>query len=215
MMRSIVWLLLGLWGCAPGMKESKGSLTANDMETYIAVYKQLKQQAPDILHDLQGNENEVNTQQAQFTVFEDIIKKGGLKDYPEFVRLNAKIGTVFAIMQASKAMDRFQTMHDNGMTQFDDAAKELQAQINHPEVPEATKAELRKTLDTLRMGKQTVQQNWAANKPWADFVMDKAKKITGSFVAESEIELVAQYESQLLEAYTGLPAKVLEQGDLE
>lgn len=124
-----------------------------------------------------------------------MIKEAGFKDYFEFVKVNAKIAWAWNVSQGELEIERFKGMTDNGVKQMDEA-------IANPDVPEETKAELRKA-------RQEILDNWAHNKsmrifPWALFVL---------FTNRHDLEIIKRHQKELMEAYTGIPQAKLQEID--
>lgn len=186
-----------------GPVTEKGTLTDEKIMQYLAAYKNLKEKAPEMLEKYNTSNQSVSAGQEGFNDFESAIKEGGLSGYPEFVMLNAKIGSVFGIIQASKSMNQFETMKAEGQTMLDDGRAALEEQLSNPDVPEAAKEELRKSLEKLNQADKDIDAEYDNNSKWANFVMENANKITGMIVNEQDIELVKKHEAAIFEAYTG------------
>lgn len=197
-----------------GIDEAKSlQLTDENIQNYIAAYKNLREAAPDILQSINENPSAEEGQE-QFSGIESAIMDAGLANYPQFVLLNAKIGSTFSIIQASKGMDRFQNLQNSSNTMFDDGMKAIQEQIDDPNIPEETKASLRETLEELKANQQEMNDTYEQNRVWADFVMETVEDITGYIVSEEDIELVKKYETELMEAYVGFPLPYENDGNM-
>ena len=183
--------------------EEKGTLTDELVLKYIKIYKNLREKAPSILENLNENGETAEAGKDGFSDFEDIIKDGGIKDFSEFVKLNAKIGAIFSILQATKGMDKAQDLQNSSSKMMSDGEKFIQEQLNNPDVPEETKAELRKALEELKKGSQQLDNSYNKNRKIAEFVMENVKKITGTIVNKKDIEIVKKHETEIFEAYTG------------
>ena len=61
-----------------------------------------------------------------FNKFENIIKGGGITDYPAFVLMNAKIGSIFSIIQAEISMVKFKNLNQNGQELIQQSIEELE-----------------------------------------------------------------------------------------
>lgn len=154
------------------------------------------------------NNDPDNTEKAgqeQYEVVEEIIQGSGLTDYAEFATLNAKIGSVFTIIQAESGMTKFENLQDSSNSMLDEGIAELQKNLNDPDVPEETKEELRITLKELEKGKKELNESYSKNLKMANFVMDQVKNVSGFIVDKEEVELVKKYEKQILEVYVGFP----------
>jgi hypothetical protein len=199
----LLFVSLILFHC--GKVTEKGTLTDEKVTQYIKAYKSLREKAPGMLEKFNKNGESVQAGQDGFVDFESAIKESGLSSYAEFVMLNAKIGTVFGIIQGTKGMDQFKDMYAKGMTAMDEGRKTLQKQLDDPNVPEGSKAELRKSLEELNQAQQNVKQDYSKNMKWGNFVMDNVKKLSGLVVNESDVEMVRKHETEIFEAYTGFP----------
>ncbi len=197
---------------ACGVVKKGDPLTDAQVLAYIKVYTELRKAGPSFLEKInQDPENPLNGQ-AGFNDFEKIIKQNGLKDYQEFVILNAKIGALFSIMQGEQAMSMYENMTESGSAMMDAGIAGFQKIIDNPDMPEETKQSARESIEELRKGKNDINDNWAKNKPWADFVLDKTKKISGLIVHDQDIQMVKKYEKEIMEAYTGFPMPELPDG---
>ncbi len=202
----LLFIAMLLWAaCSTVKKYDTGTLTDQQVLNYIEVYKKLKDKAPEILEAVNKDPENKQTASEQFNVFEDIIKEGGIESYPHFVYLNAKIGSIFSIMQATNSMEQFKEMTESGDKSFEQAIAEVEKQLANPDVPEETKVELRKTLEELKRGQSEVKQNWEENSKWANLVLDKVNDIAGLIVNEGDVEVVKRHEKEIMEAYMGFP----------
>lgn len=177
-------------------------LTPERIEAYIRAYKALKKQVPDLLQEL--NLNAVDPKNG-FAKIESIIQEAGVDDYPAFVRLNAKIGAVFSIIQAEKGMGNFKNLEESSQQILQQGQQLIQEQLDNPEVPEETKEGLRQQLKELQAGEQQLTDTYAHNFEWANLVLEKVKDLTTILVDEEEVALVKEYESKLMDAYVGFP----------
>jgi len=201
-MRTIVIISLTitlnvLMACIGGKKEP---LTIQKIEAYIEAYKELRVAGPDFLN--QANSGNIDKQKEGFNDFESILKKHGLT-YPEFVKLNAKIGAIYSVLNAESFMGNMENMVGDGNNQFDDGIKQMQQQIDDPDVPEETKKEFRKSIEEMKAAKNQMNSEYSKNKYWADLVIDKTKSITNQFISKEDVELVKQYFDKITESYTG------------
>jgi hypothetical protein len=186
--------------CNNNSTKKEEGLTVAKIEAYLDSYKDLHEQAPELL--AKANNGVSLDQQKGFNDFEAILKKHRLT-YKEFVILNAKIGAIYSIQQGENFMGELEEMKTAGMEQMDAGALQIQASLDDPNVPEEAKKELRKTLEEMKAAKSTINNDYDKNKGWADAVMDKAKSVTNIFVSKEDIELVKQYSAKITEAYTG------------
>lgn len=183
----------------------KGTITNEQVENYLEAYKNLREKAPEILKDINENSDQSKAGKEGYDSVERIIQESGLESYAQFVRLNAKIGTIFSMLQAHKGLNSQENLYESGQDMFDDSNRFIEEQLNDPEVPEETKVELRKTLEELKQNSNELKESYVSNKAIADWVMNKAEKIQGLLVNESDIEVIQHYEEDIFEAYTGFP----------
>jgi len=195
----LAMLLLIIIGCR-GVGGKNEPLTTQKIDAYLNAYKDLRTAAPEFLN--QANSGSLDTQKQGFSDFEGVLKNHGLS-YMEFVKINAKVGGIYSVLNAESFMGDMGTKIDQGNSQFDDGIKQMQDQINNPDVPEETKVELRKSIEALKSGKKDVNTDYEKNKYWADLVMDKMKSVSNQFITNEEIELVKQNFDKITEAYTG------------
>ncbi len=174
----------------------------------------MKEQAPGVLQKLNEEGNTEVAGQAGFNDFEKIIKEGGLGNFPDFVRLNAKIGGVFSIMQANKGMETAKNLEESGQSMFSDGMRVIQEQLDDPNVPEETKVELRTALEELKGGAKELKDTYTGNLEWANLVMEQANKLSGLIVNKKDIEVIKKHEAEIFEAYTGFPEPVGNDGKL-
>ncbi len=180
-------LLLGttVSGCIPGGPE----ITDEVVVKYIKAYNNLRKIAPELANRMskysgQGEPDAAAGLQG-YAELEKAVQEAGFKDMPEFVQVNAKIAWAFNYLQAQRGMSRFQKMQDIGMQEFDKA-------LANPDVPESTKAELRKA-------KEKAQADYAKNKKWADLTMSGVKL----FSDEKTKAVIERHRKEIESAYTG------------
>ena len=190
--------------CVPDLN-NESSLTDENVKNYINVYKKLREKAPEILQGLNEGLDDVEDGKVGFSAIEEIIKEGGLQDYPDFVRLNAKIGAIFSILQANKAMDTFEKLNTDSKAILDENIKLLEEQLEDKDIPEETKAEIRETIKELKKGKTELSESWEKNKNIAKLVLKNVQKLTKLIVSQEDIEVVMRHENEILEAYVGFP----------
>jgi hypothetical protein len=183
-----------------GFGGKKEQLTAQKTESYFEAYKELRTTAPEFIKLANGGK--LDRQIEGIKDFEVILQKHDLS-YPEFVKLNAKIGAIYSILNAESFMGNMTNMADSGNTQFDNGIHQMQEQIDNPDVPEETKKELRKSIEEMKAKKHEVNNNYEKNKYWADLVLDKTKSITNQFISKEDVELVKTYFDKITEAYAG------------
>ena len=201
---SISLIFLIFFSCSQITGE-KGTITDEQVVNYLKAYKGLREKAPGILQDINGNRDQTKAGKDGYNTVEDIIKESGIESYAEFVRLNAKIGSVFSILQANRGMDQQANLQESSQEMFSDSYRFIEEQINDPEVPEETKVELRKTLEELKKDSKELKETYESNKVIADWVMEKANKLSGLLVNEADIKVIQAHEEEIFEAYTGFP----------
>lgn len=196
------------------MGKKKVPLTSQQIEAYLKTYKELREKAPATLND--ANSGILDTQKKGFSDFEGVTKNNGLS-YPEFVRINAKVGAIYSILQGDDFMGKMENMREDGMVQMDDGMKqmdesiaEMQKNVDDPNFPEEGKKEMRKSIEDLKKSKEemkeskeTINKDFEKNKKWADLVMNKVKAISNIFISKEDVDLVKKYFDQITEAYTG------------
>jgi len=197
-------ILIGFASC--GVVETKPTITENDVKNYISTYKAIREKAPNVLQQL--NENVGKSDKSIFLCdsIQDIVKANGIDSCSHFIRLNAMIGSVFAIIQASKTMGDFENLNNNSQNQIDNGVQELQKLIDDPNIPEANKEEYRKQIEELQAGKDKLEKNWKSGEFWVNWVIKGVEKITGFIVSAADIEIIQKFEQELLEIYAGFPA---------
>jgi len=185
-----------------GKYGSNEALTGPKIDAYLNAYKGLRQNAPSLLNS--ANSGDIVKQKEGFAGFESELKKNNLS-YPEFVKLNAKIGAIYSLISAENFMGDMDKMKTSGLGEMDEGMKQIQQQIEDPNVPEAAKVELRKSLEEMKAAKSKINSEYGNNKYWADLVMDKTKSITNQFTSKEDVELVKTYKDKITEAYAGTP----------
>lgn len=188
-----------------GGSAEEASITDQDVENYIKTYKVLREQAPDMLKTVNESGESPEAGAEAYKSIEQTISNNGIGSYADFVRLNAKIGAIFSIMQATKGMTRFEELNQRSNDMFDDGIRQIDEQLADPNVPEDTKVELRKTREELLAGKGEMNEDYQYNKDWGEFVMDKANKLSGLVISEADIKVVQRHEQEIMEAYVGFP----------
>ena len=178
-------------------------LTDKKIDQYIAAYNNLKKKMPQLLQEMNKNPQNKDIGKNQFEQINSLIKETGIKDYTEFVLLNAKIGSIFSIIQGEKGMSDFEKLKEKGDKMLSDGEKQLMEQINNPDIPEETKAELKKALEEIRQSTKNISDTYANNTKWANLVMDKVKGVSNLMVDKNDIDVVKRNESKIMQAYTG------------
>ena len=149
---------------------------------------------------------EPQAQKEGFSRIERVIQKGGFKDYAEFVRVNAKIAWAWNLAQAGVGMEQQKRLNRWAQDTTDAGVRQIDAALADQEVPEATKAELRKTRQELLEQKGVIREEWNKNKKWADWAM----KMTLPLTNEKDMAVVRRHQSELMGAFTGLSKEELE-----
>ena len=201
----LLFLITMVASCIPSGWDNKSPLTDERVENYIEVYKKMRKHTPEILQGLneEGGINENG--QESYEAFEKIIKEGGLDDFADFVRLNAKIGAIFSIIQANKGMEQYGKLKSGSENMFDENIKLLEEQLADPEIPEDTKQELRESIKEIKKGKQEFNESMGKNEAWANLVLENVQKLTNLIADEHDVEVVMRHESEIMEAYVGFP----------
>ncbi len=192
----------------------KGTLTDQKIQNYIKAYKGLRENAPGMLKNLNENGETVDAGKAGFADFEKIIKEAGMENYPDFVRTNAKIGVIFSLIEANKGLTRSGNLERSSKAMIDDGIAFLEKQIADPNVPEETKAELRKQILEQKKNKKKLTDTYDKNTGIANLVIEKVQKIQGMVVNESDVEAVERNHTALFEAFTGFPEPAGMDGNL-
>lgn len=165
------------------------------IEKYIKAVKALHKLGPNLPQKLaEKGEGAVNGMEL-YNEIESVIKEAGFKDYFEFVKVNSKVAWAWNVSQGELGIARFQMMKDSGLQQMEEA-------IANPDVPEETKAELRKA-------KQEIIDNWAHNKKYADISMSIVRPLTN----QHDLEIIKRHQKELMEAYTSIPQEKLQEID--
>jgi uncharacterized protein (UPF0147 family) len=203
---------LFLFSCS--VVEKGTPLTDKDVKNYIEVYKNLRKDAPKMLENINSAPESNQKGLETFNNFEKIIKNGGIKDYATFVMMNAKIGSIFSILQAESGMQHFENLSESSGSMLEQGIAEIEKILADPNIPEEIKIEHRKTLQELEKSKSELNQNWDKNKPIAAWVLEKTKQISGLIVTENDILIVKKYEKEIMEAYVGFPMPKLPDGKM-
>lgn len=190
-------ITIGLTGCSTNVDDQKKAaiqsllkhnLTLTDelVVNYINAYKQLKTEGPDMLEKLNRNgQNPEDAGKEGFNRFEATLKANGFKDYPEFVKTNAKVAWAFSLQQAGAFMNDMEGQKNEGLEQID-------AQLKNPDVPEEAKEQLRKA-------RAEITASFEKNTKWANVSMGLVKNL----VNDQDVAVIKKHEKELLEAFTG------------
>lgn len=188
---TVLIFLSGLVSCGKG-----DPLTQQKLDAYIASYNSLREQLPEMLKQANAGNKQAGGE------FDGILKKNGLSSQ-EFAMINAKVGAIFSTLNSDMFMDEMQKMKDDGMVQMDDGMKQLQDQLDNPDVPEASKAEIRKSLEELKAAKGQINDEFKKNKKFADKVLTKTKSVTNQFISPEDVELIRKNFDKIQNAFTG------------
>jgi len=192
-----------------GVRNTK--LTDEKEQNYINVYKELREAAPEILENINKDPQNADIGLAQYKKIENIIIGGGFTNYEDFIYTNAKIGSIFSIMQAEKSMTTFENKNESGNEMFEDAIRQFEELINDPDTPEDMKAEYKKSIEEIREAQNEMNDEYGNNLKWANAVLS-AQKISGLVVDEEDIRIVAKYEQEIMATYVGFQLPELPDG---
>jgi len=202
-------LILFLLSCT--LIEKKECLTDQQIEKYIATYTQIREKSPDILESI--NKNPKNAElNKEYEELQQIITDGGFDNYYQFVVTNAKVGSIFSIIQAQSGIENFENLTENSQELIDNGIAEIDKILNDPNISEEVKKEQQKLKEELLKGTEKLQKNWKKNEKWAKMVMKSTEKISGLFISEEDIAIVKKYEDQIMEAYAGFQIPELPEG---
>ena len=194
------------------ISSKKDGLTDEKVENYIKVYKELRENAPGMLENINKDPENADIGKQEYVKFVKIIKDGGFKDFKDFIYTNAKIGSIFSILQAQKGMNVSENMQGSGNDMFADGIAEIQKQIDNPDVPEDTKEELIVQIEEMKQQQALMNETYEKNEKIAKIVLKSVKKISGLIVSEKDIEIIEKYEDQIMEAYVGFQLPELPDG---
>ena len=183
---------------------SVGDINDEMVRKYIKTYRNLRKFGISFEQYLADNP-EASTK--AYTDMEKIIKEGGFKDFPEFVKVNAKIAWAWNMAQARIGMRKQEGLQKWAHKELDSGMQMIVDNLNDPNVPEETKVELRKTLAELQSGKEELAETYTKNLKWANWAM----KFTLPLTNEKDIEVILRHESELMEVFTGLSKEQLDQ----
>lgn len=172
-------------------KDVTKNVKLNDevIQKYCATYRQLREAGPAFLQMSEGGAEGKDG----FNKFEGVVKGGGFKDYADFVATNARIAWAWNMSQGQVGLAAFDEQYKQGVAT-------MLYYINSPETPQVTK-------DSLKAGLQRIQETYAHNRKWADYVMNKLEPLT----SKEDVELVKRHYKCLIESYTGYSMEQLGQ----
>ncbi len=170
-------------------------VTDENVVKYVAAVKALRELGPDIPKKLAEREEKIKAGMEIYSQIEETVKKAGFKDAPEFMKLNAKIAWAWNVSQGETGMQKMETMKDEGLAKMD-------AAINNPATPESAKEELKKA-------REVINENWEKNRKYAEMTL----KFIRPFTNEKDLEVIKKHQKELMEAYSGLSLKKLNEID--
>jgi hypothetical protein len=176
------------------------------LEDYINLFKELKATSADGIELINELDPEAENH-PQFGTLTSIMEKYGLT-YEDFVKLNAKIGVIYGVLQFN--MQNLQAQSDQTVGQMDEMAKEIQAMIDDPDVPEEKKAELREALKQTEKGGRDLNNMWENNKEKAQNMIKRSRKRLKKIATAEEIQLVRGYNAPLKELYNEIAQPTIE-----
>jgi hypothetical protein len=158
-------------------------LTDADVKKYIVAYKNLKAAGPGLAE--QAKAAKPGQGAASNPTVDKAIKDAGFASYPDFVRVNARVALAFSAGQGNMAMS-------DTAAQMSDGEKQIREALANPNVPEAAKVEMRKSLEEM-------QKTYASNKAPADAVMG----VMNAVVDADDAKVVAANRAALEAAFQG------------
>lgn len=170
-------------------------VTDENVVKYVAAVKALRELGPDIPKKLAEREEKIKTGMEIYSQIDETVKKAGFKGAPEFMKLNAKIAWAWNVSQGETGMQKMETVKDEGLAKMD-------AAINNPATPESAREELKKA-------KEVISQNWEKNRKYAEMTL----KFIRPFTSEKDLEVIKKHQKELMEAYSGLSLKKLNEID--
>lgn len=176
------------------------------LENYINLFKELKANSPEGIELI--NELDPSAQShPKFGTLTTIMEKYGLA-YEEFVKLNAKIGLIYGVLQFN--IQNLQEQSNQTVGQVNEMAESIKEMINDPNVPEEKKAELREALKKTEQGGRELGNIWKNNKEKAQGMIKRARKRLKKIASVKEIRLIQGYNNQLKELYNEISQPTIE-----
>jgi len=179
---------------------SSSSLTEERLLSYLELYKELKNEVPDVLEILNENELDVR-QEDEFNAFERIIKDSGIP-YSDFVSTNASVGTIFGLAEFD--MRFYEELSAQNIGEMDNMIASIQEMIDDPDIPADKKIELQQSLQDAKNGKANLKNMWSQNQSKAADKIKRVKKKLNSVASQADIKLVEKYKKEIKEAYSGI-----------
>lgn len=176
------------------------------LEDYISLFRELKATSADGIELINELDPEAENH-PQFAALTSIMERYG-HNYEDFVKMNAKIGVIYGVLQFN--MQNLQAQSDQTVGQMDEMAKEIQAMIDDPDVPEEQKAELREALKQTEKGGRDLNNMWENNKEKAQDMIRRSRKRLKKIATAEEIQLVQGFDAQLKELYHEISQPTIE-----
>ncbi|GIX41373.1 MAG: hypothetical protein KatS3mg129_1106 [Leptospiraceae bacterium] len=183
-----------------------GDLTDEKVKKYICAYRTLRNKTKDhtgyfqILQEVEGNPTKLMD---VYKNMDEDVKKCGLKNMEEFVKLNSKIAWAWNIYQGQKGMKTFSNLQDNISNK---SRKDMEQILSDPNIPEDMKKQFREQMEkSLQQAKEEYNKEFEKNKKWAEFALNIVKPLTN----DHDIEVVKRHEQELMEVFTGLSPEQL------
>ena len=183
---------------------SAGELDDEKMQKYIKTMRILRKTGINFEKWLAENPDGARE---GFSRIESAIQEGGFEDYATFVKVNAKVAWAWNMAQAEVGMTRQKNLNEASQDMTQQGIDLLDEQLADPNIPEETKAELRKTRQQLVDKKKEIKDTWDENKVYADWAME----VVGPLTNDNEVALVKKYEPELMEVFTGLSKEQIDQ----
>ncbi len=195
--------------------QSIGALDDAKVKRYIRALSALRKGGVDYLKLLQEHRGKTGAGLNVYKQIEKTIREAGFKNYPEFVMVNARIAWAWNISQGQIALCRFDAMQDK-FDKMEDATtamfrRQYQTFLDDPDVPEATKKELRAQMAgqmaDIKKQRSERRQSYQKNRQWAQKAMNLVSPLTSS----KDMKVIMRHEKELMAAFSGLSEKQLEQ----
>jgi hypothetical protein len=174
----ILCLLGPLSGCFVSEYLGSEKLTDKKIEQYVKAYAAIERIAPDLVVG-SGDDNVPKGGHDKLAAIEAAVQSAGFKDYKQFSRTNAAVAWAVGQAQAAK--------FKGGLASEQTAAlKELDAQLNDPNVSASTKAR-------LEAERKRIEEDFTKKKRVAEL----ATGVTGWFTDQESVAVVARHGKEL------------------
>ncbi len=150
-----------------------GHLTDEQVTDYAKAYKDLRAEG------LRGSLGQGDVTPK----IEAIIERAGFKSSADFMAVQAKVTLAWGELQTKQSVAKLDDLEQG---------KDLEKILKDPNVPESTKATIRKQLEAARA-------NYERNRSFAKPVLDAVE----SHVDGDSLEVVRRHQKELTEAMTG------------